>query len=105
MTVWQSLIQPKLDYSSQLWSPADTRPINLLEKIQRKFTSQIHGMREKDYWERLSHLRLYSHIRMEMCCWPCGWLQTERHKQSQERKDFCSQTSEQKGSKPSLKGK
>ena len=33
MTVWRSLIQPKLDYCSQLWSPPDAKTINLLEDI------------------------------------------------------------------------
>ena len=63
MTVWRSLIQPKLDYCSQLWSPADANTINLLEDIQRKFTSQIFGLRDKDYWERLSQLKLFSQER------------------------------------------
>ena len=63
MTVWKSLIQSKLDYCSQLWSPADAKTINLLEDIQRHFTSRIFWMKDKDYWERLSELKLYSQER------------------------------------------
>ena len=63
MTVWRSLIQPKLDYYSQLWSPTDATTIGLLEDTQRHFTARIHGMRDKDYWERLVELGLYSQQR------------------------------------------
>ena len=63
MTVWRSLIQSKIDYCSQLWSPADARTINELEDIQRQFTSRVFGMKDKDYWERLSELKLYSQHR------------------------------------------
>ena len=63
MTVWRSLIQPKLDYCSQLWSPSDATTINMLEDIQRNFSSRVSGMKDKDYWERLKELRLYSQER------------------------------------------
>ena len=63
MTLWRSLVQSKLDYCSQIWSPSDAGTINLLEDIQRKFTSRIIGMKGKDYWERLSELKLYSQER------------------------------------------
>ena len=41
MTIWKCLIQPKLDYCSQLWSPSDQASIELLESVQRTFTSKI----------------------------------------------------------------
>ena len=63
MTEWRSLIQPKLDYCSQLWSPTNSKTINMLENIQCQFMSQISGMRNKDYWERLLELKLYSQER------------------------------------------
>ena len=63
LTVWRSLIQPKLDYCSQLWSPQDASTIGLLEDTQRHFTARIHGMRDKDYWDRLAELGLYSQQR------------------------------------------
>ena len=34
MTIWKSLVQPKLDYCSQLWSPSDQASIALLEGVQ-----------------------------------------------------------------------
>ena len=35
LTLWKSSIQPKLDYCSQLWSPADQTSINKIESVQR----------------------------------------------------------------------
>ena len=62
-TIWQSLIQPKIDYCSQLWSPGDQDSISKLESIQRHFTSKIKDMEGLSYWERLSALQLYSQER------------------------------------------
>jgi ribonuclease P/MRP protein subunit RPP40 len=63
LTIWKSLIQSKLDYCSQLWSPCDQSSISKLESVARHFTSQIDGMTGKDYWERLQFLRMYSQER------------------------------------------
>ena len=63
MTIWKCLIQCKLDYTSQLWSPSDQSSIGSLESVARHFTSQIEGMSGLDYWERLQALRLYSQER------------------------------------------
>ena len=63
MTIWKSLIQPKLDYCSQLWSPSDQASIASLEKVQRNFTSMIVGMEGKDYIDRLVSLKMYSQER------------------------------------------
>ena len=63
MTVWRSLIQPRLDYCSQLWSPSDAATINMLEDIQRHFTSRIAGNKNLDYWERMAEFKLYSQER------------------------------------------
>ena len=63
MTIWKSLIQTKLDYTSQLWSPANQGSINELESVARHFTAHIDGMDGLDYWERLSTLSLYSQER------------------------------------------
>ena len=63
MTIWKSLIQTKLDYTSQLWSPANQGSINELESVARHFTAHIDGMDGLDYWERLSSLSLYSQER------------------------------------------
>ena len=63
LTLWKTLIQPLLDYCSQLWSPHMKGEIQQLETIQRSFTRQIQGMRDLSYWQRLEELGLYSQQR------------------------------------------
>ena len=65
LTLLRSMIQPRLDYCSQLWSPRDQHSINRLEQVQRQFISQIRAshLRGLDYWEKLSLLRVYSQER------------------------------------------
>ena len=65
LTVLRSLIQPRLDYCSQLWSPRDQGSINRLEHVQRQFISQIRDnyVKQLNYWEKLSELRVYSQER------------------------------------------
>ena len=65
MTVLRSLVQPRLDYCCQLWSPRDQTSIKKIENVQRQFVNQI---REKsleglNYWDKLSTLGLYSQER------------------------------------------
>ena len=65
LTVFKNLIQPKLDYCSQLWSPSDQLSINKLESIQRKMVNSIrdHKLKSLNYWEKLQELQLYSQER------------------------------------------
>ena len=63
MTIWKSLVQSKLDYCSQLWSPSDQASISKLEGPARHFTAQISGLEDMDYWDRLKILNLYSQER------------------------------------------
>ena len=65
LTILRSLIQPRLDYCSQLWSPRDQTSINRIEAVQRHFVSQIRGaqLSGMNYWEKLSFLRVYSQER------------------------------------------
>ena len=60
LTIWKSIIQSKLDYTSQLWSPSSQASINSLESVARSFTAQVEGMEDLDYWDRLQALHLYS---------------------------------------------
>ena len=62
-TLWKSLVQPRLDYCSQLWSPSDQESINRLESVQRHFTSKVTEIKDLDYWDRLKKLQLYSQER------------------------------------------
>ena len=57
------MVQPKLDYCSVLWSPSDQASIARLESVARHFTSQVAGMGELDYWDRLTSLQMASQER------------------------------------------
>ena len=63
MTIWKSLIQSKLDYCSQLWSPSEQGSISKLESVSRNFTARISGLETADYWDRLKILKMYSQER------------------------------------------
>ena len=63
VTIWKSIIQPKLYYCSQMWSPSDQCNISKLESVMRGFTSKISGCQDLDYWDRLSELKLLSQER------------------------------------------
>ena len=63
MTIWKSIVQSKLDYCSQLWSPSDQASISKLESVARNFTAKISGLETADYWDRLQLLKMYSQER------------------------------------------
>ena len=65
LTLLRSLIQPRLDYCSQLWSPSDQNSINRLEAVQHTFVSRIRdsALDQLDYWGKIKSLRLYSQER------------------------------------------
>ena len=65
LTILQSLIQPRLDYCSQLWSPQDQCSINKLESVQKHFISKIldKELQSKNYWEKLASLKVLSQQR------------------------------------------
>ena len=62
-TLWSALIQPILDYCSQLWCPIKPGLIRKIEQIQQAFTRKIKLGHRLDYWERLKSLRMYSQER------------------------------------------
>ena len=65
LTLLKSLVQPRLDYCSQLWSPSDQTSINQIEAVQRHLVNRIKDRRLTglNYWEKLSELKLYSQER------------------------------------------
>ena len=56
----KSLIRPKLEYCSPLWSPCRVGDIAKIENIQRFFTRRIADCEGKNYWERLEYLQILS---------------------------------------------
>ena len=65
LTLLKSLVQPKLDYCSQLWSPADQAAINKLESVQHHLVNRVKDQRlvNLNYWDKLKELNLYSQER------------------------------------------
>ena len=57
LTLWKSLVQPILDYCSQLWSPTTPGLIQELEMVQRSFLRKIPSLRSLSYWQQLKKLR------------------------------------------------
>ena len=68
LTLLKSLVQPKLDYCSQLWSPADQLSINKIEAVQRHLVGRFkdNKLNGLSYWEKLTELRLYSQERRQL---------------------------------------
>lgn len=54
----KSLIRPRLEYAVCAWSPFLARDIDLLERVQRRITKMVPGMRDLDYETRLRNLGL-----------------------------------------------
>ena len=65
MVLLKSLVQPHLDYCSQLWSPCSQGLINKLEDVQKSLVMKMWGksLNGLNYWGKLQHLRLYSQER------------------------------------------
>ena len=53
-------IRPIMEYSSCLWHTGYLSDLRLLENVQRRWTTQIDGLRELSYPARLNALNLYS---------------------------------------------
>ena len=65
ITMFRSLVQPHLDYCSQLWCPSSQQAINKIEGVQKSLVSKIRDSRLKhcSYWEKLRTLNMYSQER------------------------------------------
>ena len=60
LTLFKSLVLPRLEYGCQLCCPATVNQIRAMESIQRKFTKHIDGLYSLSYKERLIGLHMYS---------------------------------------------
>ena len=58
--IYTSYIRPHLEYCIQAWSPYYAKYILLLEKVQRRATKLVWGLKELSYEERLERLKLFS---------------------------------------------
>ena len=60
LTLYKSLVRSHLDNCCPLWHPHQMSNIQILEGVQRKFTSRIWDVQHLNYWDRLKSLRLMS---------------------------------------------
>ena len=58
--MWKSYIQGLLDYGSQIWAPIQISQLQKLELLQKSFTNRISDLQNKNYWEKLKCLKIYS---------------------------------------------
>ena len=59
-TLYKSLVRSLLEYCCPLWNPSRVVDIQLIEGVQRTFTSRVGGLQDLNYWERLKELRMMS---------------------------------------------
>ena len=56
--LYKTMVRPHLDYASSAWSPHLKKDIELIEKVQRRFTRMIPNLTELPYEDRLKALHL-----------------------------------------------
>ena len=66
----KSLVRPHLEYANQIWAPHLVKHVTALENVQRRATKAIPGLKDLEYNQRLSVLKLptlsYRRLRGDM---------------------------------------
>ena len=57
------VIQPHIDYCSQLWAPEEGGELQKIEKLLKDYTAKIPEVSKMTYWERLKKLKMNSQQR------------------------------------------
>ena len=58
--LYKGLVRPRLEFCVQAWCPYLRKDIAMIERIQRRATKLIEGLRDMSYSECLSHIGLIS---------------------------------------------
>ena len=58
--MFNTIVQPHIDYCSQLWMPQEGQDLDKIERLLRDFTRKIPGMQDMNYWGRLRKLKMNS---------------------------------------------
>ena len=58
--LFSTFVRPLLEYNSPIWSPHFSKDILALEKVQKYFTKNLKGLKNKSYKERLAILNIPS---------------------------------------------
>ena len=58
--LFQVYIRPKLEYASCVWNPYLISDVDLIEKVQRRFTKRIPNLSDLNYHQRLVKLNAHS---------------------------------------------
>lgn len=58
LSIYKTYVRPHLEYCIQAWSPWLRKDIDVLEKVQRRATRMVTGMKKLNYNQRLKRLNL-----------------------------------------------
>ena len=56
--LYKAVVRPRLEFCVQVWCPYLRKDIAMIERVQRRATKLIEGLRHMSYSERLSHTGL-----------------------------------------------
>ena len=74
LPLYRSFVRSRLENACPLWMPSTKKDIMAVEAIQRSVTCKIWEVYDKNYWDRLTELQLYSlQRRRERFCIIHAW--------------------------------